>query len=222
MAKIKLENAAVDAWLRERYTSVSDVEPLTGGAWSRAFGFVADERSLVGKFGQYRDDYERDALAGSWRVPGAPTPCVVEVAVNCPNERAVNHGDPLWGNILIDDDDGVVALLDWGVSVVGDPLYDFAMLLFCCPWKPAIDAARVRVAACRRAGTSDIHERLRASMLNIGLDTLQYQAFAGLTDDLTKTAAWVEEILRDDGLDQRAHTRCVAEPAPPFQAHRLD
>ena len=120
---------------------------------------------------------------------------IERIAANCPDERCVNHGDPLQGNILIDRRDNVSALLDWGVSVVGDPLYDLAMLLFCVPWKPEIDGDRVRAEATRRAGTVDVGERLRASMLHIGLAALQYQAFAGLPSDIAKTSVWMRMIM---------------------------
>ena len=303
MAKIALSVADVAALMGQRFDRVDEVELLTGGAWSSAFRFLAAGRPMVVKFGRHRDDYERDALAGSWNLRTAPTPKVVElgdafggcyavmsrvagdpfdalppsrfvraldsllvayealadvalpgsgfgiwlgpsgdaphaswasyltsvpdrgddrlrgwqdrlhahseaqavfddaqreierIAANCPNERAVNHGDPLWGNILIDERDEVSALLDWGVSVAGDPLYDLAMLLFCVPWKPEIDGDRVRAEATRRAGTVDVGERLRASMLHIGLAALQYQAFAGLPSDIAKTSVWMRMIM---------------------------
>ena len=38
-------------------------------------------------------------------------------------------------------------------------------------------------------------ERLRASMLHIGVAALQYQAFAGLPSDLAKTSGWMRSIL---------------------------
>ena len=107
----------------------------------------------------------------------------------------VSHGDPLWGNILIADDGSVSALLDWGVSTVGDRLFDLAMLLFCEPWHAGIDTDRVRASAVRRAGTVDVGERLRACMLHIGLAALQYQAFAGLAEDLDRTSAYMRTSL---------------------------
>ncbi len=301
--KISLQTEEVAMFLGEQFENVASIVLLKGGAWSTAFRFDADGRPLVVKFGRHRDDYERDALAGSWNLPDAPTPEVfalgeafdgwylisefaagegfdelpaerfaqaqtsvvkaydalskidlpgagfgiwvgpsgdaphetwseyltsvplldddrlrgwqerlaamptahstfyqaqrfVELlAPNCPNERAVNHGDPLWGNILIADDNSVTALLDWGVSIVGDPLFDLAMLMFCQPWHAGINVDQLLTEASRRAGTADIDERLRASMLNIGLGTLRYQAFAGGIDDLAKTSAWMTRLM---------------------------
>ena len=301
--KIALQTEEVAVFLGQRFESVVSVALLRGGAWSSAFRFDADGRQRVVKFGRHREDYERDALAGSWSLPDAPTPEVFEqgdafdgcylisefvtganfdelpaerfahaqsslmkaydalsevelpgrgfgiwvgpsgdaphgtwseyltsvpfrdddrlrgwrerltavpqakatfdraqrlverLAPNCPNERAVNHCDPLWGNILIADDHSVVAILDWGVSVAGDPLYDLAMLMFCQPWKPEINGQQLLAEARRRAGNGDLDERLRASMLHIGLGALQYQAFAGLIDDLATTSAWMTGLM---------------------------
>ena len=298
----------VAAFLGERFERVLGVTLLQGGAWSSAFRFDTDGRRLVVKFGRHREDYERDALAGSWNLPGAPTPNVLDLgeafggcylisefvhgqnfdelpadrfsaaqasllraydslstiqlpgsgfgiwvgpsgdapfttwaeyltsvplrdddrlrgwrerfdaapdvraafddgqrlverlAVNCPNERAVNHGDPLWGNILIAADDSIAALLDWGVSVVGDRLYDLAMLMFCQPWKREINVELLATEAVRRSGSDDIDERIKASMLTIGLGALQYQAFAGHIDDLAKTSAWIDQIVRSGSI----------------------
>ena len=61
-----------------------------------------------------------------------------------------------------------------------------------------LDPVRLRAEARRRAGTADVDERLVASMLHIGLSALQYQAFAGLTEDLDRTAAWMD--ARFDGI----------------------
>lgn len=310
MADAEIDPAALVALLGDRFGAVSAVEVVRGGAWSAVYRVVAGGRPLAVKLGRHRDDYERDALAATWRVPGAPVPTVREVgdafggsyavldwvdgdafdglpparfaracdavlrayealatmtppgtgfgiwvgpsgdaphptwtafltsvpardddrlrgwrerldrhpearrvfdaaqsdlerlAASVCEERAVNHGDPLQGNIRIGPDDEITALLDWGVSVAGDPLYDLAMLLLCLPWQPSIDPARVRAEAVRRAGTTDVHERLLASMLHIGLSALQYQAFAGLTDDLTQTTAWIDTRF-EAALDQR-------------------
>lgn len=303
MAKMELGDEVVRSFLAPRFGDVSGLELLKGGAWSAAYAFTADGRQLVVKFGHHRDDYERDALAGTWSLPDAPTPEVLELGdafdgcyavqprmeghrfdelpperfdvaldavlrayealatvtlpgsgfgswtgpsgdapmatwaehltsvprrdddrlrgwrerlhahsdaqaafdasqallerlvANCPEDRAVSHGDPLWGNILIADDGSVAAMLDWGVSTVGDPLFDLAMLIFCEPWHAGIDTDRVWASAVRRAGTRDVDERLRACMLHIGLAALQYQAFASRAEDLDKTSAFMRTTL---------------------------
>ena len=79
VAKIALSVADVAALMGRRFDRVDEVELLTGGAWSSAFRFLAAGRPMVIKFGRYRDDYERDALAGSWKLRTAPTPAVLEL-----------------------------------------------------------------------------------------------------------------------------------------------
>jgi hygromycin-B 4-O-kinase len=302
MAKPHLSIASVEAFLRPRWPSASDVTLLSGGAWSSAYRFTTPEQLLVVKFGSHRDDYERDALAGTFQLPDAPTPPVLELgeafdgcysiapfhrgegfdqlapgrireaqrylmrayeslstvampgsgygiwigpsgdaphhtwaefltaipqrdddrlrgwqerlaaeenaksvfdaaqreverrAPNSSDERSVNHCDPLQGNILIGPDNRPTALLDWGTSIVGDPLYDLAMLMFCAHWVPSIDTALLRDDAVRRAHASEAGERLYVSQLHIGLSAMQYQAFAGQTDFLRMTADLVDHI----------------------------
>lgn len=59
--------------------SVTGVEPLAGGAWSRAFGFDLDGTPLVARFGAHREDFEADRVAMSFAGPDLPVPRVLEV-----------------------------------------------------------------------------------------------------------------------------------------------
>ena len=74
------------------------------------------------------------------------------------------------------------------------PLYDYAWLIFWAPWHPGLDAASVRRHAAAGHG-DDLDKRLLAYQLQIALDTMQYQAFAGLADDLAATARHVRDLL---------------------------
>jgi hygromycin-B 4-O-kinase len=58
---------------------VSDVEVIGAGAWSTAFGFSTAGGRQVGRFGQYRGDFEKDRIAGSWASEGLPIPRVSDV-----------------------------------------------------------------------------------------------------------------------------------------------
>ena len=304
--KVVLEAEVVGPFLRDRFADVGDVALITGGAWSAAYQFTGDGQHLVVKFGQYVEDYLRDAHAGSWNLPHAPAPTVFELGVafdgcfsiaefvdgdafdeltpdrfataqasllrayegiasveapgsgfgiwtgptgaaphptwsafltsvperdderlsgwrerlahqyesqvvfdaaqhvierlapSCPNERSFNHCDPLWGNILINTEGQIAALLDWGTSVIGDSLYDLAMLMFCEPWCAGINVETLHREADRRAGKSSVHERLHASLLHIGMEAMQYQAFANLQTDLAITTRVVNEITMRD------------------------
>ena len=79
VAKTELTPGQVGEFLRSEFDSVADVALLKGGCWSAAYRFVGDGRQLVVRFGMHRDDYERDALAGSWDLAAAPTPTVLAV-----------------------------------------------------------------------------------------------------------------------------------------------
>ena len=77
MAKLELNIAAVDRFLRGRYETVRDITLLKGGAWSTAYGFRTADRRLVVRFGQHGEDYEKDrwrsgcstGLSTHWRLP---------------------------------------------------------------------------------------------------------------------------------------------------------
>ena len=102
--------------------------------------------------------------------------------------------------MLIDESGDVSALLDRGVSVVGDPLYELAMLMFCEPWMPALERNLVRVDALRRYPNldgRDVDVRLHASLLHIGLGMLQYQAFAELTEFVAPSTEVVKRFTAE-------------------------
>ncbi|MEP6758728.1 MAG: aminoglycoside phosphotransferase family protein [Actinomycetota bacterium] len=306
MSDLDVRIADVERFLQGRYPSVGDVELLAGGAWSRAFGFRAADRSLVIRFGTHVEDYEKDRMASGWARPFLPIPSVVEIgeafdgvfavsergegdkldelpparlgraidslldslatleAVDlpgtgyggwraqsgdassttwrdfltsvpdrdddrlrgwrerlsadaaagymferaqrsleasvhaCSDLRRVVHGDLLAGNVLVSTDDRISAIFDWANALAGDPLYDYAWLLFWAPWHPGIDPKTIRDAAVGRFGESGLDERLFCYQLNIALDSIQYKAFAGLLDDLNDTVKHTGRLL--DGL----------------------
>jgi len=110
----------------------------------------------------------------------------------CPNQRDLLHSDLLYFNVLVRDD-RISAVLDWGSSMYGDYLWDLAWLTFWQPWyRPwsGLDsrhAARQHYAAIG-LDVPNFEERLRCYEIDIGLDGLAYQAFAGHWDNLAWTA----------------------------------
>jgi hypothetical protein len=50
----------------------SDLEPLTGGAWSSAWAYLAGEEELVIRFGRERSWYEADRMAMAFSRPDLP------------------------------------------------------------------------------------------------------------------------------------------------------
>ena len=67
--------------------SASDLEPLTGGAWSSAWAYRAGEEELVIRFGRERSWYEADRMAMAFSGPDLPVPQVKEVGTT-PDGRA--------------------------------------------------------------------------------------------------------------------------------------
>jgi hygromycin-B 4-O-kinase len=303
MTKHAVELADVDRFLRDRYETVDNVTQLKGGVWSTAFGFRVGKQSLVVRFGDHIEDYEKDRMAGTWARPLLPTPAVLDVGAafdgafavservegdqldavspdrmplaieslietlrvledialpgsgygiwraptgdaphqtwqdfltsvphrdaarihgwrdrlasatdarkvfdraqrllehlvhRCPDRRSVVHGDLLAGNVLVTTDNRISAVLDWGNALAGDPLYDLAWLMFWAPWHPGIDHDRLRQSAESRPDNVDLNERLLCYQLHIALDGMQYQAFAGLDDNLRSTARHASWLL---------------------------
>ncbi len=106
-------------------------------------------------------------------------------------ERHVVHNDLLYYNVLADGD-GVV-LLDWGASIYGDLLYDWALLMFWWPWYRArwagIDMDKEVTEHFRAAGVPNVAERLRLCELDIGVSHIEFQAGRALWDHARWTAA---------------------------------
>ncbi len=59
--------------------AASDLEPLTGGAWSSAWAYRAAEEELVIRFGPEPSWYETDRMAMAFSGPDLPVPQVREV-----------------------------------------------------------------------------------------------------------------------------------------------
>ena len=57
----------------------TDLEPLTGGAWSSAWAFRTGAEELVVRFGPERSWYEADQMAAAFSGPDLPIPQVREV-----------------------------------------------------------------------------------------------------------------------------------------------
>ncbi len=150
----------------------------------------------------HRDDARlagwRNALslhAGPAAVFDAAQRVLEDIARDCPDERRLIHDDLLYGNVLVDDDDRIAAVLDWGTAQVGDPVHEVAALLFWAPWYPALDAELIERLARRMHPWPDVAQRVAACQLAMALGALQYQAFAGSTNDLAATAAHTQRLL---------------------------
>jgi aminoglycoside phosphotransferase (APT) family kinase protein len=82
VAESTLSADQVLAFVAERHgpgAAITDLEPLSGGFWSAAFGYRADGRRLVVRFGPHRDGFEADQRAMAHASADLPVPEVLEV-----------------------------------------------------------------------------------------------------------------------------------------------
>lgn len=79
-------------------------------------------------------------------LPIEPIPGLIDMgerlASRVPTQRAVTiaHGDYRFGNLMLDTDGNVVAILDWELCTRGDPLADLGWLLSYWSLPPGVDA----------------------------------------------------------------------------------
>lgn len=115
-----------------------------------------------------------------------------EVAQSGPDRPSIVHRDLVNGNVLVEDFK-VVAVFDWGTSIVGDPLYDVAWLTTWSPWFDnygGLDLPGDLLDLLGDTGNLDrIEERMLACELHIAL---AHQAFNAFTGDVENLRAMVE------------------------------
>jgi hygromycin-B 4-O-kinase len=135
-----------------------------------------------------------DALPDAAAAFDAGHAALHELSRAVPEERGVVHEDLLAGNVLIADD-RVTAVLDWGNSLAGDPLYDLAWLLYWVRWHTGWDERVIRSAAGDLLDGADVEERLRCYQLHIALAAQQYSAFVGRPAEVTWNADQIRDLL---------------------------
>jgi aminoglycoside phosphotransferase (APT) family kinase protein len=107
-----------------------DVDEVGLGDFARREGYIA--RQLKRWHGQF----EQSTL------DGRPGPAVIdraweELSAKIPEQQgvAIVHGDYRLDNTVLDDDGNVIAILDWEICTLGDPLADLGLL--CVYWAEA-------------------------------------------------------------------------------------
>lgn len=69
-----------EAFLVGRFgAGVTDVAPIGGGAWSKAYAFRRDGAHHIARFGGYPEDFAKDRLAGRYASADLPIPAVTEI-----------------------------------------------------------------------------------------------------------------------------------------------
>lgn len=115
-----------------------------------------------------------------------------ELVTVCPEDRHLIHDDLVNRNVLVSGD-RVTAVLDWGSSKFGDPLYDIASLLFWSPWSPGWSDIDVLAEAARHYDAigflvPDLEARVRCYAVHIGIGGIAYNVWKGpeRADDLAR------------------------------------
>ncbi len=70
---------AIASFIRQRFDDASTPVEIGRGEWSRAYGFTANGRELVIRFGEHREDYEKDRVAAGFATRELPVPALIEV-----------------------------------------------------------------------------------------------------------------------------------------------
>jgi len=120
---------------------------------------------------------------------------LAELAGDLQAPRSLIHGDLLNRNVLVREGQ-IMAVIDWGNAMYGDPLYDAAWLIYMWAWYPQWHAIDIGAELRRHWADSggwpaDVSRRLTACLLYIGLHAMSYCAFRGRWEDV----AWCAERL---------------------------
>ena len=116
----------------------------------------------------------------------------------CPNIRHLIHSDLLNFNVLVQHG-AISAVLDWGSSKYGDPLYDLAWFLYYEPWYPEF----TKIKLCEELithfkfiikDTENFEGRLLCYKLHIGLESIAYNAYKKQWKEAEKAAEYTAHI----------------------------
>jgi aminoglycoside phosphotransferase (APT) family kinase protein len=101
-----------------------DVDAIGLGDFARRDGYIA--RQLKRWHGQFTQS----------TIDGQPGPAIIDrvhelLAAQIPEQQgvAIVHGDYRLDNAVLDDEGNVLAILDWEICTLGDPLADLGLLL---------------------------------------------------------------------------------------------
>lgn len=119
------------------------------------------------------------------------------LSMNLSAEPRIIHGDLLYRNVLVDGGH-LSAVLDWGNSLFGDPLYDAAWLVFWWPWYPAwapIDVEGMLRQRYRDVPREEWDRRMTCYQIHIALDAEAYSAFRGRFEFVRTHAEKLRELV---------------------------
>jgi hygromycin-B 4-O-kinase len=118
----------------------------------------------------------------------------------CPEHKRVIHSDLLYQNLLVHNHK-INAVLDWGCSMFGDPVYDIAIFDFFEPWFPAFTQVnlipRMRQSFLEQSPDNrhSFEERMVACQIHLTLGNIMFCVSSEGKFDFNEHIDRLEEIL---------------------------
>lgn len=114
---------------------------------------------------------------------------VAGLALECPEIRALIHGDFGSNNVLAHGD-RISGVLDWSDAMIGDPLWDVANIFF---WRTCLDCMEQQAAYFEQhLDFRAISGRMHCYQIRIGLD----QIYSNLAGGNAPAALWAQNRCR--------------------------
>ena len=123
-----------------------------------------------------------------------------ELVRYCPELKHPIHSDLLYQNLLVHNH-RISAVLDWGCSMIGDPVYDIALIAFFEPWYPAFTQVNLipKMRQSYLAQSSDnakyFEQRMAAYQIHLSLGNIAYCVFSEGKHDYNEHINRLEEVL---------------------------
>lgn len=117
----------------------------------------------------------------------------VGLVQHCPEERSLIHGDYGFNNVL-SGGKNITGVIDWEVSMYGDPLFDIAWLSF---WSFDVDyqAEYLKYIDARGMQMDHYADRLLCYKLYIGLGSLSFFAYSGQREKYDGSKKAIQKLL---------------------------
>jgi len=120
----------------------------------------------------------------------------------CPEQKNLIHSDLLYQNLLVHDHK-IIAVLDWGCAMIGDPLYDIAIFAFFEPWFPAFSQVnliqKMQQSFLKQSpdNSRNFNQRIAACKIHLALGNIAYCALSEEKHDFYEHINRLEEVLKE-------------------------